>query len=246
MRPPLVFWPPTFGISSTSPTEPFEVLGFFPTWPLSDRTSPSVLSRSSVPSLWSRKRSYFSLNFLSDFIEKNSGLGAFRLPSPRLLLGQEHLFTRYPVSTRWGPGLRTGKEATGGPASALEPGRESERDTRPRARSQLASRTRTRRATLPGAWDPRPRKGTPFFGKPVRRGKLARPLGHPKAGVRRARDSCACPRDRCQGGQGASAWEPPGPGMAGWGAGGRRDRGAPALQLEFQMSSSFQIGAALY
>lgn len=86
-------------------------------------------------SLVSRKRSYFSLNFLSDFIEKNSGLGAFRLPSPCLLLGQKHLFTRYPVSTRWGPGLRTGKEATGGPASALEPRRESQRDTLARARA---------------------------------------------------------------------------------------------------------------
>lgn len=32
-------------------------------------------------------------------------------------------------------------------------------------------------------------------------------------------DSCACPRDRWQGGQGASAGEPWGPGVAGWGAG---------------------------
>lgn len=81
------------------------------------------------------KRSYFSLNFLSDFIEKNSGLGAFRRPSPCLPLGQKHLFTRCPVSTRWGPGLRTGKEATGGPASALEPRRESESDTHTLARA---------------------------------------------------------------------------------------------------------------
>lgn len=134
-RPPLVFWPPTFGISSTKSTEPFEVLGFLPPGPCRTAHLPRSFSRSSVPSLWSRKRSYFSLNFLSDFIEKNSGLGAFRLPSPRLLLGQKHLFTRYPVSTRWGPGLRTGKEATGGPASALEPRPESERDTLARARA---------------------------------------------------------------------------------------------------------------
>ncbi|XP_045358637.1 insulin-like growth factor 2 mRNA-binding protein 2 isoform X3 [Leopardus geoffroyi] len=115
---------------------------------LHDGTSLSVLSRTLVPSRSSLKRSYFSLNFLSDFIEKNSGLGAFRRLSPRLPLGQKHLFTRCPVSTRWGPGLRTGKEATGGPARALEPRRETESDTHTlaRARTHQLSLSHTHRS----------------------------------------------------------------------------------------------------
>lgn len=117
------------------------------------------------------KRSYFSLNFLSDFIEKNSGLGAFHRPSPRLPLGQKHLFTRCPVSTRWGPWLRTGKEATGGPASALEPRRESESDThthsRARALPNSPSRTRTARSRArpqaPGLRPPTRPSRSPFL-----------------------------------------------------------------------------------
>lgn len=137
---------------------PSEVSGLPQPQPLHDGTSLQVLSRTSVPSRSSLKRSYFSLNFLSDFIEKNSGLGAFRRPSPRLPLGQKHLFTRCPVSTRWGPGLRTGKEATGGPARALEPRRETESDThthsRARALTNSPSRTRTARSRA------RPRAGS--------------------------------------------------------------------------------------
>lgn len=235
MRPPLVFWPPTFGISSTSSTEPFEVLGFLPPGPCRTAHLPPSFSRSSVPSLWSRKRSYFSLNFLSDFIEKNSGLGAFRLPSPRLLLGQKHLFTRYPVSTRWGPGLRTGKEATGGPASALEPRRESERDTLARARAPSSHPAHARggpRSRGPETPDP---QGNPLPWETCEAGRAGETLGgHSKAGGRRAWDSCACPRDCWQGGQGESTQEPRGPRVAGWGAGGRRDRGAPPCSLSFK------------
>ena len=129
--------------------------------PLHDGTSLSVLSRTSLPSRSSLKRSYFSLNFLSDFIEKNSGLGAFRRLSPRLPLGQKHLFTRCPVSTRWGPGLRTEKEATGGPARALEPRRETESDTHTHSRARALTNSPLAHAPLGAALAPRPRACAP-------------------------------------------------------------------------------------
>lgn len=149
---------------------PSEVSGLPQPQPLHDGTSLSVLFRTSVPSRSSLKRSYFSLNFLSDFIEKNSGLGAFRRLCPRLPLGQKHLFTRCPVSTRWGPGLRTGKEATGGPARALEPRRETESDTHTlaRARTHQLSLSHTHRSEprSPPGREPEPPEprpgGSPF------------------------------------------------------------------------------------
>lgn len=128
---------------------------------LYDGTSLSILSRTSVASRSSLKRSYFSLNFLSDFIEKNSRRGAFRRLPPRLPLGQKHLFTRCPVSTRWGPGLRTGKEETGGPRerAGAQTG-DGERHTPARARAH--SPTLPLAHAPPGAaLAPRPRACAP-------------------------------------------------------------------------------------
>lgn len=50
---------------------PSEVSGLPQPPPRHSGTSPAILSRTSVLSRSSLKRSYFSLNFLSDFIEKN-------------------------------------------------------------------------------------------------------------------------------------------------------------------------------
>lgn len=108
---------------------------------------------------------------MSDFIEKNSGLGAFRRLSPRLPLGQKHLFTRCPVSTRWGPGLRTEKEATGGPARALEPRRETESDTHTHTRARahsptLLSHTHRSEPRSPPGHEPAPPEPLPAAAAP--------------------------------------------------------------------------------
>lgn len=230
---------------------------------LYDGTSLSVLSRTSVPSRSSLKRSYFSLNFLSDFIEKNSRLGAFRRLSPRLPLGQKHLFTRCPVSTRWGPGLRTGKEETGGPRerAGAQTG-DGERHTHPRARARAHSPTLPLAHAPPGAaLAPRPPARTPELRPeplPHWRAEWGRGGGEAKVTPRRRRGLGSCSREP----QGASARLPGATGRRGLGGersggfgtrvsgmerwGAERSGAAPALQLEFQMSSSFQIGAALY
>lgn len=228
------------------PAEPSRGLGA-PRTPASRAcTSPAVCSRASVLFRWSLQRSYFSLNFLSDFIEKNSGLGAFRHLCPRLPLGQKHLFTRCPVSTRWGPVLRTWKEATGGPASAPEPRRTRSATHCSRARSpRLCTRTaRSRARPRPPARAPRPpnpgpreplpqgrgvgagwqrgqgdtqkRAGTGLWRRRHSRGASARLLGCRGRGGRRV------------GGQSRGACGSRLSGMGRWGPGEGRGRASPA------------------
>lgn len=225
---------------------PSEVSGLPQAQPLHDGTSLSVLSRTSVPSRSSLKRSYFSLNFLSDFIEKNSGLGAFRRLSPRLPLGQKHLFTRCPVSTRWGPGLRTGEKATGGPARALEPRRETESDTHTlaRARTPQLSLSHTHRSEPrsppgpePAPPEPRPARAPspPARGVGAGRRRGRSDSQQPAApGLSRRRTRGASARllgatgRRGQGGQRGGAFGTRGSGMERWGPGEERGRASPA------------------
>lgn len=151
--------------------------------------------------------------------------------------------------------------ATGGPARALEPRRETESDTHTlaRARTHQLSLSHTHRSEPRSPPGHKPAPLNPARPEPLPHWRTWWRRGSSEAKVTlRSRQGPGSCGSGLQGGFGASSRgyreeralsgaEPSGPGLAEWRGGGREGSGAaPALQLEFQMSSYFQIGAALY